>query len=449
MAIKVGCLFLLLLPLLSLSWADEITCLKTVSSCSQCMLSGPQCVWCTAPNFKRRCNTLSGLQKAGCDASHMYNPQGSVHVTRNDSSNEPTTGTLFLQPQQVTLHLRPGVSQSFPLYITVARNQRTPQLNMDTSLMPAEVNITFSNIRHGNMIVEVNVEASNCHKTSDNSTQDSTGPSFVHITPRGFLQSLKLEIILDCECDCKGNREENSPSCDGHGDLVCGSCECYQPYSGQHCQINVGSNFNRDDKTCRQGPNAPLCSNRGTCVDGECLCHSQENPNERYRGMFCECSNFDCPFHNNRICGGHGSCECGQCICDNDWTGEDCSCTLDTTSCMASNQQLCNNQGLCQCGSCRCDPPYAGPTCESCPTCLGPCQTHAECVDCRVFGTGPKKDRCQDECNYLIVTKVGSKTYIDAPCKMKSREDSCYFYFSISQDREGIHCTAAAMKECP
>ncbi|XP_019728522.1 integrin beta-1-like isoform X2 [Hippocampus comes] len=449
MAVKPVCLFLLL-PLLLSGQAKKQACLKSASTCSECILSGPQCVWCTDSGLKSRCHTLSALERAGCDPHHMYNPQGRVHVIRNESTTEPTAETVFPQPQEVTLHLRPGVSQSFPLSITTARGRPIPELKIDTSPVPAGVNITFSNIRHGNMPMEVNVVAGHCRTTSDTiNPKNRTGPWSVHITSGSFSQSVNLEINVECECDCKRNREENSPTCNSHGALVCGSCECYQPYLGQYCQINQELSDGRDERFCRRGPNAPLCSGRGTCVEGDCVCHSQENPNERYKGRFCECSNFDCPYHNNRICGGHGRCECGQCICDNDWSDEDCSCSIDTISCMASNQQVCNGQGMCQCGSCRCDPPYAGPTCENCPTCLGPCQTHAECVDCRAFGTGPKKDRCEAECNYFILTKVESKEDIQAPCKMISHEDSCFFYFSISQTPTGTHCTVAATKECP
>lgn len=67
------------------------------------------------------------------------------------------------------------------------------------------------------------------------------------------------------------------------------------------------------------------------------------------------------------MCGGHGQCMCGGCVCDNDWMGEDCSCSMETASCMATNQQLCNGNGMCQCGTCKCKPPYQGPTCEDNP----------------------------------------------------------------------------------
>ncbi|XP_054637435.1 integrin beta-1-like isoform X2 [Dunckerocampus dactyliophorus] len=446
MVLKPLRLFLLLFPLLLPSWAESQSCLTSASTCSQCIRSGPQCAWCTVPHLKLRCNTVKGLSRAGCLTHYMYNPQGNVQVTRNDSRTQPTAETLHLQPQEVSLRLRPGVRQSFPLSITMARDHPITDLIMDTSPVPAGFNVTLGSIIHGYMLVEVKVGANLCLDLNQN--QNGTGPWSVHLSPRGFPQSVKLVINLECECDCAGNREENSPTCNSHGALACGSCECYPPYTGQKCQIDTESTFSRDEKFCRSGPNAPFCSGRGTCDGGFCVCNSRENPEERYSGEFCQCSNFDCPYHNNRICGGHGKCECGQCVCNKDWTDENCGCSMDTALCMASNQQLCNGRGSCLCGTCMCNPPYMGPTCELCPTCLGLCQQHAECVECRVFGTGSKKDRCEDECSYLILTKVQSKEDISAPCKMISREDSCFFYYSISYTPSGTYSTVAADKEC-
>lgn len=61
---------------------------------------------------------------------------------------------MFLQPQEVSLHLRPGVSQSFPITITIPTDQQPiTELNMDTSPVPAGVNITFSSITGGNRLV--------------------------------------------------------------------------------------------------------------------------------------------------------------------------------------------------------------------------------------------------------------------------------------------------------
>lgn len=57
---------------------------------------------------------------------------------------------LSLQPQEFSLRLRPGVSQSFPLTITMPTDRPITELTMDTSPVPAGVNITFSDIMNGN-----------------------------------------------------------------------------------------------------------------------------------------------------------------------------------------------------------------------------------------------------------------------------------------------------------
>ncbi|XP_073340701.1 integrin beta-1-like [Pagrus major] len=456
MAVKLLCLTLLLVLLCPI-WAKK-PCLRSASTCDECIQSGPECAWCTAPQFNIRCHTLKGLQRAGCHEGDMYNPRGDVQVVKNDSSTEQAKAeTLFLQPQELSLRLRPGVSQSFPLTITMPTDQPITELTMDTSPVPAGVNITFGNIVNGNpLVVQVDVEAAQCPSESDDSSQmqNRTGPWSVQITPRGFSMSVKLQITLECQCNCTRNREENSPSCSGQGALVCGQCECSGPYFGPQCQLHDGSVSAPNDYGCRSGQYAPVCSGRGECIMNQCQCQNRENPKERYSGQFCECSNFDCLYYNNRICGGRGRCECGQCICDKDWTDEDCSCSMETASCMDSNQRLCNNKGMCQCGACKCEPPYAGPTCEDCPTCVGICQQHVACVECRAFGTGAKKDRCDEECGHLTITMVETKQDLTQPgqasriCKMMSSEDYCFFHYTITSTPSGGQSTVAQAKEC-
>ncbi|XP_037641480.1 integrin beta-1-like isoform X1 [Sebastes umbrosus] len=449
----------LLLVLLCPSWAEEQTCLTSASNCDECIQSGPACAWCTAPQSTIRCHTLKGLRRAGCRKRYVYNPEGMVQADKNDSSStEPANAkALFLQPQEFSIRLRPGVSQSFPITITMPTDQPITELIMDTSPVPAGVNMTFSSIMNGNhLVLQVNIEAAQCPSESDDSNQNRTGPWSVQITPRGFSLSVKLEITLECQCDCTRHPEESSPGCSGHGALVCGQCECHKPYTGQQCQEeDTDSIFSRSEDFCRSGPNAPLCSSRGKCVEGFCECEMRVNPQERYSGQFCECSNFDCLHHNGRICGGHGRCECGRCICDDDWTGEGCVCSMETASCMATNQRLCNDRGSCQCGMCKCEPPYAGPTCEECPVCTGRCEQHKACVECRAFGTGAKRNRCDQECGHLSLTVVETKDDMPKPgetiafCKMVSSEDSCFFYYTFSSTPSGGQWTVVRAKECP
>ncbi|KAK5862557.1 hypothetical protein PBY51_017939 [Eleginops maclovinus] len=458
MSVKLHALCLLLV-LLCLSWAEDQTCLTSASNCDECIQSGPECAWCTAPKSHIRCHTLKELRRAGCRKRHMYNPQGRLQVVMNDSSIKPSIAVaMFIQPQELSLRLRPGVSHSFPLTFTMPTDQPVTELTMDTSHVPAGLNITFSSIVIGNpLVVQVTVEAARCPSESDDLTQkqNRTGPWSVLITPRGFSLSVKMEITLECQCDCTRNREKNSPGCSGLGDLVCGQCECQQPYAGQQCQRDSESFISPNEDFCRSGPKASVCSGRGKCMEGFCECESRVNPKERYSGQYCECSNFDCPYHNSSICGGRGKCECGECICDDDWTGEDCGCSMETASCMAKNQNLCSNNGMCHCGKCICEPPFTGPTCEDCPVCQGTCRQHVECVECRVFGTGAMKDRCDQECGYLTVTLVQTKDEMPPPgesiasCKMRSSDDYCFFYYTFSSTPSGGEASVVRAKECP
>lgn len=61
--------------------------------------------------------------------------------------------TIFLQPQELAIHLRPGVSQSFPLSISMPSDHPTTDLTLDTSNVPAGLNITFSSITTGNPLL--------------------------------------------------------------------------------------------------------------------------------------------------------------------------------------------------------------------------------------------------------------------------------------------------------
>ncbi|XP_060906932.1 integrin beta-1-like [Labrus mixtus] len=444
----------LLLVLFCPGWAKE-KCLKSASSCEQCLQSGPECAWCIAPQSNIRCHTSNGLQRAGCHKSNIYNPQGRVDVVRNEIRTEPVNAVAwFLQPQELSLRLRPGVSQFFPLTITMPTDQPISEVNLVNSSVPTGVNITFRSVVSGNpLVIEVNVEADQCPNEiqDSNQSQNLTGPWSVHITPRGFTLGVKLEITLECQCECTSNREKNSPSCGGHGSLVCGQCECNEPYTGLQCQTD--SSYSPDDDFCHPGPNAPACSGRGKCVDSFCECDKPVNPAQIYSGHFCECSNFDCPRHNGRICGNHGRCICGSCICDDDWTGEDCGCTMDTSRCMTTDNRVCNDKGLCECGVCRCSPEYAGPTCETCPMCPGRCVQHGDCVECLAFRTGAKKDRCDQDCGYLTVTVMETERSSPQPgeilCKKLSHEDSCAFNYTLQRMPSRGERAVVWPKECP
>lgn len=70
----------LLLALLGLSWAKEQTCVTSASRCDECIVSGPDCAWCTALNATKRCGTIKELRTAGCDGESVYNPRGEARL---------------------------------------------------------------------------------------------------------------------------------------------------------------------------------------------------------------------------------------------------------------------------------------------------------------------------------------------------------------------------------
>ncbi|RVE62367.1 hypothetical protein OJAV_G00156530 [Oryzias javanicus] len=295
MAVKLLCL----LPLLLLSCQRAAgtdrriksrACVSSSSSCEECIQVDPECAWCLVPQSGIRCHSLKRLQKAGCPEIYIYNPQSSMQVAKNESRKDPADSTpLFLQPQELSIQLRPGVRQSFPLNIFMPTDQAT-DLTLDISGAPDGVNITFSSTAKGNpLVVQVNVKAAQCPSRSDLSAHNKTGPWSVLITPRGSSLSVKLEISLLCTCGCTENREENSSFCSNRGVFICGQCHCHQPYFGQSCQMQEDSFFSDDDYMCRSAADAPVCSGSGTCIDGMCECFRRENPKERHSGRFCEC----------------------------------------------------------------------------------------------------------------------------------------------------------------
>lgn len=101
------------------------------------------------------------------------------------------------------------------------------------------------------------------------------------------------------QCDCTKHKQEDSPECSGRGTLLCGKCTCRAPYVGSRCETNTETALS-DDSRCRADADSPLCSANGWCEDGFCKCRLRENPQERYYGQFCECSNFNCPRSDNR-----------------------------------------------------------------------------------------------------------------------------------------------------
>ncbi|XP_016304980.1 integrin beta-1-like [Sinocyclocheilus anshuiensis] len=339
-----------------------------------------------------------------------------------------------------------------------AYNSLSSAVILENSKLPAGVSISYishckngvsekgengrkcSNISIGDEVkFDIEITAKGCPSKGKSET--------IKIKPLGFTEEVEIVLNFICKCECHKDGVPNSPECSGvHGTLECGVCRCNEGRLGRLCECSQDEVLTDDlDANCRKDKGTDICSNNGECVCGTCECKKRDNPEERYSGLFCECDNFNCDRSNNKLCGGHGQCECRKCICDANYTGSACDCSLDTSTCLASNKQICNGRGICECGVCKCtDSKFQGPTCEICPTCPGVCTEHKDCVQCRAFGTGDKKDTCEKECSYfnLIIKKKkeelpqpNDQPYINH-CKERDAND-CWFFFTYATKNDG------------
>ena len=66
---------------------------------------------------------------------------------------------------------------------------------------------------------------------------------------------------------------------------------------------------------------------------------------------------------------------------------------------------------------------------------------HRDCVQCKAFNKGEKKERCDEECSHFNVVLVDQREKLPQPgqydalthCKEKDIDD-CWFYYTYSVD---------------
>uniref|UniRef100_A0A672JHV0 Integrin beta n=1 Tax=Salarias fasciatus TaxID=181472 RepID=A0A672JHV0_SALFA len=416
--------------------------------------------------------------------SHYYDYPSIAHLVQKLSDNN--IQTIFavteefqpvyqelknLIPKSAVGTLSANSSNVINLIID-AYNSLSSEVILENSKLPEGVTIAYTS-RCKNGLVS---EGENGRKCSNISIGDevmftisvtSKGcpkqvkPETIKIKPLGFTEEVEITLNFICECECHKDGVENSDLCHfGNGTYECGACKCNDGRVGRQCECSSNDVATEDmDRTCRKDNGTDICSNNGDCVCGTCECKKRDNPDERYSGQYCECDNFNCDRSGNKLCGGHGRCECRVCVCDPMWTGSACDCSLDNSTCMASNKQLCNGRGTCDCGVCKCtDPKFQGPTCETCPTCPGVCAQHKDCVQCRAFGTGEKKETCERDCSDFIMIKVKTRDKLPQPndasypvmhCKERDAND-CWFYYTYAVNNnteKEVHVVDAL--DCP
>ncbi|XP_038124907.1 integrin beta-1-like isoform X2 [Cyprinodon tularosa] len=406
--------------------------------------------------------------------SHYYDYPSIAHLVQKLSDNNiqtifAVTGDFQpvyqelknLIPKSAVGTLSSNSSNVINLIID-AYNSLSSEVILENSKLPDGVTIAYT-ARCKNGVTNVGENGRKCSNISIgdevhfNISITSKGcpndgkPEIIKVRPLGFTEEVEITLNFICECDCHHQRIENSPDCHfGNGTYECGACRCKDGRVGRKCECSSNDVATEDmDRTCRKDNGTDICSNNGECVCGTCECKTRENPEERYSGQFCECDNFNCDRSGNKLCGGHGKCVCRKCVCDPMWNGTACDCSLDQSTCLAKNKQICNGRGRCECGTCKCDDPkFQGSTCEMCPTCPGVCAEHKDCVECRAFGTGEKKETCQKECSYFTLFKVKSREKLPQPndgaypighCKERDANDCWMYYtYSVTNNTENV-----------
>ncbi|XP_076824218.1 integrin beta-1-B-like isoform X1 [Clavelina lepadiformis] len=277
-----------------------------------------------------------------------------------------------------------------------------------------------------------------------------------HVDKVEFISSFVQDVVsinidYHCDCDCAVFDSGNSSSCNNHGDLMCGVCQCSDGKGGSHCQCDTSASNSELLQSCtdQSSSSEALCNNHGLCECGACECE------KGFFGNLCQCKSSDCPTDEKGLeCGGElqGHCEnCygdRRCICNETggWTlnkaNSVCSCHDD--KCKAHpGEEVCNGNGDCICDTCECyeDSFYwTGRYCNQCvhPDCSnlnGTCSNMQllSCADC-VYKNG-RVDSCLEYCEQL---GIESKTLTSLPdcknCAVSPSEEDCNHCNSLNED---------------
>uniref|UniRef100_A0A2K5YZR1 Integrin beta n=1 Tax=Mandrillus leucophaeus TaxID=9568 RepID=A0A2K5YZR1_MANLE len=274
----------------------------------------------------------------------------------------------------------------------------------------------------------------------------------IHLKP-SFSDGLKMDADIICDvCPCELQKEVRSARCNFNGDFMCGQCVCSEGWSGQTCNCSTGSLS--DIQPClREGEDKP-CSGRGECQCGHCVCYGEG----RYAGQFCEYDNFQCPRTSGFLCNDRGRCSMGQCVCEPGWTGPSCDCPLSNATCIDSNGGICNGRGHCECGRCHCHQQslYTDTICEINYSAIHPglCEDLRSCVQCQAWGTGEKKGRTCEECNFKVkmVDELKRAEEVVVRCSFRDEDDDCTYSYTMEGDgAPGPNSTVLVhkKKDCP
>uniref|UniRef100_A0AAR2KYR9 Integrin beta n=1 Tax=Pygocentrus nattereri TaxID=42514 RepID=A0AAR2KYR9_PYGNA len=363
-------------------------------------------------------NVLAGVLNRNDEACHL-NPTGSyTHATQQDYPSVPTLVRILMKHNIIPIfaitnhslsyyeklvHYFPiaelGVltddssnilhiiKTAFEVSLTLSEHHHDYNTDIDTLFTIQNHQRTYTSLLslYGMLMMENNAktEFNDKHVCSQ---PESDRKGVLRVKPTTFSSAFEIDTTVLCEtCDCEKNPIVKAARCNGNGNLVCGTCSCYDKWMGPFC--NCSSQVQSDAGCIGPGMKEP-CSGRGDCVCGTCICH---NPSQ-YDGPFCQYDKSQCQRYGGFLCNDRGRCFLGRCACESGWTGDACECPLSNVTCLDNKGTLCNGRGVCKCGRCECE--YSG---------LGLEARGLFCVQCQAWKTGEMKgDKCKD-CPFKVV----------------------------------------------
>ncbi|KRZ84186.1 putative integrin beta-like protein, partial [Trichinella sp. T8] len=193
---------------------------KTTSaqiSCGQCIKQHPDCAWCADPNYDSvsRCEQFESLIQK-CRREYVEHPTNQIDFPQNaeigSTRRDPHSGANVrtqLQPQQVSLAIKPGETVSFSLrYWHQDRDTRDIYvLNSETDSLGVSIeyeaecrgivqpgNHCSSVSQSDTVMFNVSVRLKECR---------SSGGSVISVGIGGVREVVALYINPICSCDCE------------------------------------------------------------------------------------------------------------------------------------------------------------------------------------------------------------------------------------------------------
>ncbi|KAG2460830.1 ITB4 protein, partial [Polypterus senegalus] len=393
-------------------------------------------------------NVLAGILKRNDEACHLNDKGSYTHDTLQDYPSVPTLVRLLQENNIIPIFA--VTNHSYSYYENIRSKISMRAENIPKAFKAEVLSQSGQKTEAGTfkltpgVVESFTVKLQAQEKVGDKHVcslpaEDQSGN--VRIKPTTFTDALNVDIgVLCTRCSCEKNRLVNAKKCHGHGDLVCGQCQCSEGWIGPFC--NCSTLTVEDDAACRMPNTTSVCSSRGECICGICQCHPSGNPLERYEGKYCEFNSLQCQRFAGFLCNARGRCYMGQCACEDGWAGDACECPTSNATCIDSKGGICNGRGICECGRCKCDDSkgqYNGATCE--PTfmgLLGVCEDTRACVQCQAWQTGEKSGEACKECGFQIqmVDELKKAEEVNEHCSFRDEHDDCTYHYTVDGTSE-------------